>query len=120
MKMNKPSKCITEQEARNLQNNWVTTRGASIQNSIVQADSREVVFNVADLEEFLAYVKSESTKQGIKDPGVRVYFAAHNDAKSTKSTVFLSPTTSSNSDADNNYNLSPLNTVLGGYPPKDY
>ncbi|MBV1923955.1 MAG: hypothetical protein KUG68_08015 [Flavobacteriaceae bacterium] len=118
--MNKPSKCISEQEARNLQDNWVTTRGASIQNSRGQEDSREVVFSVADLEEFLSYVKSESTKQGIKDPGVRVYFAAYNNAKSTKSTVFLSPTTSSSSDADNNYNLSPFNTVIGGFPPKVY
>lgn len=118
--MNKPSKCITEQEARDLQDNWVNTRGASIQNSRGVEDSREVVFSLADLEEYLAYVKSESTKQGIKEPGVRVYFGAYNDANSTNATVFLSPTISSSMDADNNYNLSPFNTVLGGHPPKDY
>jgi hypothetical protein len=36
--MNKPSKCITVQEARDLQDNWVTTRGVSIQNTRGEED----------------------------------------------------------------------------------
>ena len=51
--MNKPSKCISVQEARTLQDNWVNSRGVSIQNSRGQEDSREVVYSVAELEEFL-------------------------------------------------------------------
>ncbi len=77
--MNKPSKCITVQEARDLQDNWVNIRGTSIQNTRGEEDSREVVFSVADLEEFLDYVKSESLKKGVNNPGIRIYFAAYND-----------------------------------------
>ena len=118
--MNKPTKCISVAEARNLQDNWVNTRANDLERDLGYVDTREFVYSVAELEEFLAYVKSESTKQRISNPGVRIYFAAYNDAKSNKATVFLAPTDGGDVDSDNNYNLDPLNITTGGWPPKIY
>jgi len=118
--MIKPSKCITVQEAKDLQDNWVNSRGVSIQNTRGEEDSREVVYSVEELEEFLAYVKSESSKKGINNPGVRIYFAAYNDAKSTRATVFLSATDSGDANSNNEYDISPFNRGGGGWPPNIY
>ncbi|MFT6128049.1 MAG: hypothetical protein ACJAVA_002547, partial [Flavobacteriaceae bacterium] len=115
--MNKPIKCISVQEARTLQDNWVNSRGTSIQNLRNEEDSREVVYSVAELEEFLAYVKSQSLKKGIANPGVRIYFASYNDAKSTRATVFLSATDSGDADSNNDYDISPFNKAGNGWPP---
>ncbi len=117
--MSKPKKCISEEKARELQNNWVTTRAVEIERA-QGPDQREVLYSVAELEEYLAYVKDLSTKQGIKEPGIRIYFAAYNDDKSKLATVFLSPTKASNVDAENNYNIDPFNLGHGGWPPHSY
>ena len=51
-----PAKCITVQQARQLQDNWVNTREPAItQARGGQQDAREMVFNIAELEEFLAH-----------------------------------------------------------------
>ncbi len=117
---NKPSKCISETEARQLHDNWVNTRESSITNDLGYLDAREVVYSVEELEEFLDYVKEESTKQGIDNPGIRIYFAAYNNATSNKATVFLAPTKGGDANADNNYNIKSLNMNQGGWPPKVY
>lgn len=118
--MNKPNKCISVQEARTLQDNWANTRGVSIQNSRGEEDSREVVYSVEELEEFLAYVKSQSSKKGITNPGIRIYFASYNDNKSTRSTVFLSATDSGDANSNNDYNTLPFNHGGSGWPPNIY
>ena len=119
--MAKPAKCISVQQAKQLQNNWVTTREPAItQARGGQQDTREVVFNIAELEEFLDYVKDESAKKGITDPGVRLYFAAYNNMSSDYATVFLSATMSDDKHADNNYDIEPYNTITAGVPPKNY
>ena len=118
--MTKPSKCISVAEARSLQDNWVSTRAKDLKKDLGYEDTREFVYSVKELEEFLAYVKDQSTKQGISNPGVRIYFAAYNDATSNKATVFLAPTDGGSTDSDNNYNIDSLNLVGGGWPPKSY
>ena len=116
-----PAKCITVQQARQLQDNWVNTREPAItQARGGQQDAREMVFNIAELEEFLDYVKSESKKNGINNPGVRLYFAAYNNMNSDIATVFLSATMSDAKNSDNNYYIQPYNTITGGFPPKQY
>ncbi len=118
--MSKPSKCISVESARVLQTNWVTTRQPEIDRTLGYTDAREVFYSVNELEEFLNYVKEESKKQGITNPGIRIYFGAYNDDKSNKATVFMSPTISDDKNSDNNYNISPLNQTQGGWPPKNY
>ncbi len=116
--MSKPSNCITVSEARQLQDNWVATRAVDIERSQGSVDAREFLFSVAELQQFLDYIKAGSDVGA--QPGVRIYFAAYDNDVSDKATVFLAPTLGTSLGADNNYRLEPLNQGLTGYPPKNY
>jgi hypothetical protein len=116
----KPTKCISESEARQLQKNWIDTRAKDIKTNMGEEDAREVFFTVAELEEYLEYVKSESSKNGISNPGIRIYFAAYDDVKSKKATAFLSPTKGDTVSSDNNYKIEALNRGGHGWPPNNY
>ncbi|MBT0608943.1 hypothetical protein [Aequorivita echinoideorum] len=118
--MTKPLKCISVEEATQLQDNWLATRAIYIEQGLGGADTREFLFSVEELQEFLDYVKSESEEQEIDNPGVRIYFAAYNSEENNKATVFLAPTKGTDENADNNYKIDPMNTVIGGWPPKNY
>jgi len=118
--MGKPQKCISETEARKLHDNWVNSRANHIQQGRGTEDAREVVYSVEELEEYLAYVKSESAKQGINKPGIRIYFAAYDTPASDKATVFLAPTESGDVNSDNNYKIDSFNFGGGGWPPYNY
>lgn len=118
--MSKPTKCISIEEAKELQNNWIKSRGATITSSRGAQDASDFTFSLAEMEEFLAYVRAESAKQGVLNPGIRIYFAAYNNSKSTKATVFLAPTNGSDENASNNYDIDPLNRGGSGWPPNDY
>ncbi len=119
--MGKPAKCISVSEARNLQDKWVATREPALTSSLGEQDCREVLFSVSDLEEFLTYVKEESKKQGITNPGIRIYFGAYDTHTSNKATVFLSPTKNvSDSSTENNYSIDSFNTGTSGNPPTAY
>lgn len=116
--MSKPSHCITVAEARQLQDNWVATRAVDIETAMGSVDTREFLFSVAELQEFLDYIKNSSI--GSTPPGVRIYFAAYDNDTSDKATVFLAPTNGVTAGSPNNYNLLPLNQSISGFPPKNY
>lgn len=119
--MAKPDKCISVAEARQLHDNWVATREPVItQMNNGKKDTREFVFSVAELEEFLDYVKDESDDQNIEKPGIRIYFGAYNENNKTEATVFLSATKGCNPDSEDNHAIDPMNTITGGFPPNDY
>ena len=115
--MSVPSKCITETEARELQNNWMATRAVQIERGMGNEDTREFLFSVAELQEFLDYIKAGTDNL---NPGVRIYFAAYDNDASDKATVFLAPTIGASAGSENNYNLKPLNRGVSGWPPKSY
>ena len=117
--MTKPSKCISVVDARKLQDNWVETRGAEISKA-QGTDQREFIYSVDELQEFLDYVKDESNKQGIKSPGIRIYFGAYDNSESKLATVFLAPTKGGKIDSENNYNIDAFNFAGGGWPPRNY
>ncbi|RMA58877.1 hypothetical protein [Ulvibacter antarcticus] len=118
--MSKPTKCISVTEGKELQASWVTSRAATLKTLIGGDDSREVFWSVDELQEFLDYVKEMSASQGIINPGVRVYFAAHNTDSNNKATVILAPTNGNSSASNNNYNIDPLNGGVTGWPPNNY
>lgn len=125
--MEKPKKCIGVSEARELQNNWKKSRGREIERGQGYEDTREFWYSVKELEEYLKYVKEKSAEQGVKNPGIRIYFGAYPKSQQKKSfsTVFLAPTKEEEVGATeggdlNNYEIDPLNDSAGGIPPKDY
>lgn len=127
--MEKPAKCITVEKARELQKEWKNTRGRAIENSQRYEDTWEFFYTVDELQEYLEFVKEKSLEQGVEKPGIRIYFGAYPNGgpKRSYSTVFLSPTIGASGSLEaaedfelNNYTIEPLNSVTGGYPPKEY
>lgn len=116
--MSKPSNCIPVSQARQLQDNWVSTRALDIERAQGTEDTREFLFSVAELQEFLDYIKKESDVN--TPPGVRIYFGAYDTDSTDKATVFLAPTLGTTDGAENNYKLQPLNQGITGFPPKNY
>ncbi|UAB80364.1 hypothetical protein INR76_09565 [Marixanthomonas sp. SCSIO 43207] len=118
--MAKPAKCISVDSARELQDNWVNTRAVEIEQAQGSVDTREFFYSVEELQEYLDYVKDMSTKQGITNPGIRIYFAAYDTQSDDKATIFLAPTNGNTSSSSNNYSIDPLNKGMGGWPPTNY
>lgn len=118
--MAKPAKCISVDKARQLQNNWVTTRAVDIQNARGSEDTRMDIWSLEELQEFLDYVKEKSADQGIAKPGIRIYFAAYDNPDNDNATVFFTATDGTGPTAPNNYNIEPMNLGGGGWPPHNY
>lgn len=127
--MSKPKKCISVQEARELQKNWKSSRGKAIDRAQGFQDTREFWLSIEELEEYLKYVKEKSVEQEVENPGIRIYFGAYPPAAQNRgySTVFLAPTKKSGSvestvedENVNNYDIDPLNQTSGGVPPTEY
>lgn len=128
--MARPQKCVTVEEARDLQENWKNSRGKEIERGQGYVDSREFWYSIEELQEYLDYVKEKSKEQGVKHPGIRIYFGAYpkSQQKRSFSTVFLAPTKEAVAeieeneeiDQENNYEIEPLNSAQGGWPPTEY
>ncbi len=127
----RPIKCISVEEAKELEKTWCDTRTPEIDECLGFQDTREFEWSVEELQEYLKYVKRKSRKQGILDPGIRVYFGAYSKDKCKMgrgySTVFLAPTGEpagsegkGGSRRRNNYRIRPLNGANGGEPPYKY
>ncbi|QNJ99018.1 hypothetical protein [Constantimarinum furrinae] len=116
----RPTKCISVSAAKVMHAKWISTRATPIAEAIGSEDTRDFVYSVAELQEFLDYVKDESVKLGVDNPGVRIYFAAYSADDSNKATVFLSATNGSDSNSPNNYDIDPFNVGTGGWPPNVY
>lgn len=124
----RPPKCISVEKAKGLQSNWQKSRGKEIERVQGYVDTREFWYSVAELQEYLDYVKEKSAEQGINNPGVRIYFGAYekSEQKNSYSTVFFAPTMEKvllegDSDSpENNYEIDPLNDSAGGVPPTKY
>lgn len=128
--MEKPKKCISVEEARKEQDEWVKTRGKEIERGQGYKDTREFWYSLDELQEYLDYVREKSREQGVEKPGIRIYLGAYPNIKEKKgyTTIFLAPTKEASQqtevaseDSDpNNYEIEPLNQTHGGFPPTTY
>ncbi|MGY5848539.1 hypothetical protein ACW6QP_14110 [Salegentibacter sp. HM20] len=125
--MKKPAKCITREAAKDLQLRWWKTRGKAIETSEKHKDVCAVKFSVAELEEYLQYVKEKS--EGIQDPGICIWMGSYapENGKPGLSTVFLSATKEKSEEVENDENdfeenpeIEPYNTGSGLWPPGVY
>ncbi len=95
-KKKKPAKCISVEEARELHDNWCEHRGKHLKACLGHDDTKDFWWSVEELQEYLKYVKRESKKQGILNPGIRVYLGAYPKSKCNDdrgySTIFFKPT----------------------------
>lgn len=118
--MSAPSKCIPVAQAQDLRNKWLNTRQPAINAALGYVDQNALFFSVDELQEFLDYVRSESTRQNIAKPGVRIFFGAYSGEESNLATVFLAPTDGPTITSNNNYNIMPLNKTTNRMPPIIY
>lgn len=130
-KIPKPKKCISKEEAKELQKNWCNTRSEKLQKKMGFEDARSFWWSLEELEEYLAYVKQESKEQGISNPGIKVHLGAYSPQKCKKnrgySTVFFVPTGAKagaigkdGSGDPINYDIQPFNYGNHDDPPNDY
>ncbi|MCP9199802.1 hypothetical protein MKO06_07795 [Gramella sp. GC03-9] len=131
--MEKPKKCISRSEAGNLSKTWWNSRGEAIKGAIKHEDVCAVNFSIAELEEYIAYVKENS--EDTEGAGISIWLGSYpkDDEKVPKkkrgySTVFLSPTkkkatgtyTEDENDFEENEDIDPYNDGQGVWPPGIY
>ncbi|NQY06870.1 MAG: hypothetical protein HRT68_11955 [Flavobacteriaceae bacterium] len=138
----KPEGTITKDQANLLEETYKTERYAIIDSIIDYPDTREFVFKLNRLKQYIAYVESEASEMGYSDLGMRIYLGAYpigfDGNEKVYTTLFLTPTSGSdptlqgsmnrtfqinNNDHDGDDNIDgidALNYGSGGMPPKDY
>lgn len=115
-----PANCIPVAEARELRDNWLNTRQPAIDTALGYPDQNVGFYSIDELQEYLNYVRVQSIRQNIPNPGVRIYFAAYNNEESNLATIFVAPTDGPTPSSNNNYNIRPLNNGNNGMPPTPY
>ncbi|UZO79897.1 hypothetical protein NBT05_13180 [Aquimarina sp. ERC-38] len=126
-----PEKCITVEEAKELQKSWCDTRLPEINSCLGFEDTREFWWSVKELKKYIRYVEKESKEQGIENPGIRAYFGAYPKEKCKMkkgyATLFLAPTGSPAGElgkggdrARNNHSIQAYNSGSSGEPPISY
>jgi hypothetical protein len=127
--MKKPAKCISVEEAKKQQGEWIKTRGAEIERAGKYKDTRDFWYSLDELQEYLDYVREKSKEQGVTKPGIRFYLGAYPGAiNKGYSTIFLAPTKEKDPSEEtleeekdpNNYDIEPYNTIGTGWPPLNY
>jgi len=127
-KRKKPKKCISVEEAKELQKVWCDTRTPEIDKCMGFEDAREFWWDLEELMNYLKYVRKKSRKMGIDNPGVRLYLGAYPAEKCKMergyATAFFAPTGApagelgkGGDSAANNYLIVPFNRGGSGKPP---
>lgn len=140
----KPEGTITPDRANILEETYKEKRWNIINENIGYQDTREFVFELNRLKQYIAYVEAEATAMGYSGLGLRVYLGAYPegfvgvDNERIETTVFFIPTAkngpnelgtkSTNNrlqdDGENNdeniNGIDGLNYASGGMPPKEY
>lgn len=132
----KPKNAISVKRAKELSNNF-DARYDTISALIGKPDNRSSWHSIAELEQYIAYIKKEGVDRGLDVDGIRIYFGAYgpkDKGRANYSTLFLVPTvkgsTNSIQGAKNfaavdgeseDTDIDPLNFgTLGDPPSKNY
>ncbi|RXG11979.1 hypothetical protein DSM03_10776 [Leeuwenhoekiella aestuarii] len=92
-----PKGVISIEEAKILDRTFTETRVDAINKTIGMPDSRSSWWSIEDLEQYIAYAKSQAAEKGSKVNGLRVYYGAYpkdhsNEEVAGYSTLFIVPT----------------------------
>jgi predicted Zn-dependent protease len=127
----KPSQLISVEKGKELHKNY-NEKISLLCKGENTADANAVWFSLNELENYIAYIKSEGIEKGYEVNGIRFYFgsyaATEKKGKAGHTTLFLSPTgnqigqneTSQRTEGNESdiTELSPLNYGSMGNPPK--
>jgi hypothetical protein len=125
----KPKGVITTAQAKELNANWTLHRKAAVDSAVQKQgrnqDDRSTWWSLEDVENYLAYAKSQSDSLGYDMTGIRVYLGVYGknagQVKKDLSTMFIVPTGKfSKSDASSiNLMLPPPSSDLPVNPLND-
>lgn len=90
----KPKGCITVEEARELQKNYVDKIEKTLEKSLGCQECREFWWSIEEMEEYIKYVKKKARKKGYKNLGLRFYLGKYGKHQHEHEhvTMFISPT----------------------------
>lgn len=131
----KPQNAISVKKAKELSSNF-DKRYHAMSEVIGKPDNRSSWHSVKELEQYIAYIKTEGAKKGLAVNGIRIYFGAYDSIpvnKSNLSTLFLVPTVKAKArdqkgvknfaavddENDDTEELMPLNLGSIGQPPSN-
>ena len=129
----KPANTITVKKAKELSNNF-DVRHDTISALIGKPDNRSSWHSLAELEQYIAYIKKEGANKGLDVDGIRIYFGAYGpneEGRENYSTLFLVPTVKATTvpgvknfaavsgDSGDTEELQPLNLGNQGNPPSN-
>lgn len=94
--MKKPTNLITKEEATELSKRFAK-KNKLISRSIGKPGNCSTWYSLEELEEYIAYIKAESTAKGYNIDGIRFYMGSYSKSNSSKekqkqTTIFLAPT----------------------------
>lgn len=127
--MGNPSQLITKQEAIQLCANYKNLRSNVVSAAIGFDDANAIWYSLEELENYIAYVKSEAATKNYVVDGIRLYLGVYpKDTnlgnKSEKTTIFLTPTGRKEIDNDivltssaDISDIAPMNFGTMGHPP---
>lgn len=122
----KPKGCISLEEAKKLEANYVNIIEKTLSRSLDEEECREFWWPLEDIEEYIAYVKEEAAKKGYKNLGFRFYLGKY-DGEKGQTTLFIAPTREGEEkergfggNNENCYEIPAFNGGYGGIPPKNY
>ncbi|WP_240723609.1 hypothetical protein [Flavobacterium sp. J27] len=140
VKHDEPTQLISNDVAKELNQNYNRTRHALISQSINKEDANSTWYSIKELENYIYYIKREGKNKGYDVDGIRFYLGAYPNTsqyshKANMTTIFLTPTgkkvdvqkgsvlnlptmmqtEEENPDVDE---LSPMNFGTMGHPPK--
>lgn len=143
-----PSGTLSKEAALRLQQTYITERYNPINNVIGYEDTREFVFELSRLKQYIAHVEHYAQEKGYQDLGLRIYLGAYppgfHQNEKTETTIFIAPAakrgpfnsmhmihSTTDFDGTNDHEresnayenieeLEALNFSHGGRPPKNY
>ena len=91
-----PTQLISVERGMELSNNYCTKKGAMLKTAKGDDDATAVWYSLQELENYIAYIKSEGLNKGYIVDGIRFHLGLYpeNDVvgKAGYTTIFLSPT----------------------------
>ncbi len=127
----KPKKCITSKKAKKLQDRYVKVIEKALKKEFKKDICRDFSWSLEELEDYIAYVKSEAKEKGYKDLGLRFFMGKYEDDEEKGDvTMFIAPTGTkenmvlksavSDDDDDTIEDIDPYNSGHSRIPPRNY
>lgn len=123
--MGAPTQLITPEFAIQLNRNYINERSDIISEAIGYDDVNAVWYSIEELENYIAYVKTEAANLGYIADGMRLYLGVYPPDpeygdKAGMTNVFLAPTGYEEGSAPTKYDIAdinPMNMGTTGNPP---